>query len=135
MLKVERILDKTTVVITGSDLATMAVGSHVQVLAIGPALKDPAVPLLIPKCDLEITVLTKDYAIGRSLSYEEVEESVSIFSGIHPPPRRVRKRYILNADEKSLTGNPANEPIKVGDPVVIAGGLEALLEEMKDMPF
>lgn len=135
-MKVAKILDKTTLVITGEGVETLNEGSHVLVLAIGPALPESAAPLVVPKCELEVTLVTPEYAIARTIAYQEEQASPMDYITLTQLGQRrtVTKRPQLTIDESLLAGNPAHEPIQMGDPVVLKGQLGTFVQDLAS-PF
>jgi hypothetical protein len=111
---VSAILDKTTLVITGSTVKDLWAGQKLLVLAVGQQIPGSAVPLVVPKARVEVTVAAGAYVLARP---ETQDVLLGFQTGL------TRRRPALDVDEGSLLGNPGSGPIKVGDPVILEDSL------------
>lgn len=115
--KVQQILDKTTVVVTGDHIGELSDGDTLWVLAVGPYISETGPPLVLAKAKLEVTEVTDYYAIARPPE-KEFREKLQFPLDL-TQPRTVRKRPSLPISSDSvLLGNPEKIPLTPGDPVV-----------------
>ena len=116
ILRVDKILDKTTLILTGPNLEQFSEGEKLEILALGPVLADNT-PLVIPKAQVEITSHLGQYLIARPELMSHEEQPISALTA-WAAKRTVYYRDKLNVEDNSIVGNPASSPIKEGDPVV-----------------
>lgn len=123
-MKVDEILDDTTILLSGENLFQMHIGDEVLVLAL---LERPQSTIAIPKAKLEVTDDGGSYLIARPPIVEREVRNVyaeltgSVGIGSEPKKRRVRDSLRIESHE--AIGNPAREPVRKGDHVVRSGEL------------
>jgi len=89
----------------------------------------------VPKATIRVTTATGPYAVARTLSYEVEVTEPSPFAVITAPTKRTEtRRYQLTVDDKQVSGNPANNPVSVGDPVIRPGQLPQFIIFLKSNP-
>lgn len=117
-LEVTALLDRRTVVVGGRGLDVLHIGEQLLILAVGNPLPGVGARLVMPKATVEVLQHAGAYVLAASPAQEEeVASSLSVFMN-RSTPKIVRRRPDMNVDEKAIIGNPANEPVRVGDPVI-----------------
>ncbi len=132
--RIEKILDKYNVVIVGDGPIDLRPNEEVIVFAAGSKLNEK-VPLLLPKATLRIQINGGIYATAKSDDYHQEERSVGLptfmmFNPGRPTIEKVSVLSPLKVDEKDVSGNPGNAPIKVGDLVLKEGDLQKYILEL-----
>ena len=136
-LRVAAILDKTTLVISGTGIDQLHKDEDLWVVGTGPVVANTDLPLVVPKGTVAVTMIAPAYVIAKPEIVEEEVPVHSVFAGIMPPQpgyKTVKRRPALNVDEQSLAGNPGSTPIRVGDAVIRpkdVGAFVALLAQEK----
>lgn len=123
ILKIVAFVDSTTVVITGHRVDDLRMGDSLYVLAIGVTYVPEAnIPLIVPKAAVEVTFAPGPYVLAQAPMVEKqtTGDLAASLAAMVGGTRTVKFRPALTTDEKSFIGNPANEPIKIGDVVVRA---------------
>lgn len=126
-LKVEKILDKYTLILTGSRKAldNTVEGLALVVLYIAPDAVG-GLPLVLSKGTVYVKHHLGVYLIASTDAERKTAPLFTSVLGI----AAIDSRSPLNVDEKSLSGNPSNEPIRVGDLVVPLTSLRAYVEQL-----
>ena len=120
-LQVAQILDKTTLVISGTGIDQLHKDEDLWVVGTGSVVANTELPLVVPKATVVVTMIAPAYVIARPKVIEEEVPVQSMFTGILPPQpgyKTVRRRPGLNVDEQTLAGNPGSTPVRVGDAVI-----------------
>ena len=117
VFKVDKILDSSTVVVTGETVGELSTDDTLWVLAVGPYVSETGPPLVLAKAELEVTEVTDYYAIARPPEREVREKSSFVLDVMQD--RIVRKRPSLPvANDSVLLGNPEKIPLAPGDYVI-----------------
>lgn len=126
VFKVVEIIDRTTIAVGGPGIEELYVGAELFVLAVGPPVGSTGVPLVLPKAKLQVTLATPAYAIARP-PIRTVERMTGWATLTQGEKVTVRERPALDVDEKTMRGNPANQPIQLGDPVILVSEQDAFI--------
>lgn len=130
VLKVAKILDKVTLILTGLGIDKIEEREQLIVVGVGPSIGEVGLQLAIPKATVEVSAHAGSYLIAKSLQYEEEIWDYGPLGGLgmslrEPKKKSVYRRGELKVVEDELSGNPAATPIAVGDPVIRRGDFRA----------
>lgn len=131
VLSVLKILDKQTLVLAGSNLNQINIGSQLVVLAEGPRLEEiGGIPLVIVKAEIEVVEHAGKYLIasppGREVKYESSLSAIARGLG----PTTVFTRPDLTIQEKDMIGNPSKRAVAIGDAVIRRKDLELYVDSL-----
>jgi hypothetical protein len=130
ILAVSQILDKVTLVLTGSGLDRISIDDTLVILAVGRPLKDSGVPLVVPKATVVPVLNAGFYIIAKTPLVEEEGERGAF--GILVPGKKISRRPQLLVNEKEVVGNPGMGPVALGDAVVRARDVQAFIRSLAE---
>ena len=64
-LEVAEILDSTTIVVSGTGVSQLRKGEELLIVGIGPVVRSTNLPLVVPKREVVVTMVSPAYAIAR----------------------------------------------------------------------
>lgn len=134
VLKIVKVLDRTTLVLSGKGLDEIREGEPLVVLGLGPTLDEVGgAPLVVVKASVVVTANAGDYVVA-SPPGTEVEEPATNFSAMlygMKQTRTVVRREPLTVTESELSGNPASRAVAIGDPVIRRADYKAFVQALK----
>ncbi|WNZ65183.1 hypothetical protein QEG98_17040 [Myxococcus sp. MxC21-1] len=134
VLKVIRILDDKTLVVSGEGVERIAEREDLVVLAVGPKLEELGdIPLVVQKAYVVVTSHVGSYLIvAPPVEHETVQENSNwgALIGGRERTKTLSVRRALPVMEKDVMGNPARRPIGVGDPVIRRSDLKEFVKSL-----
>lgn len=129
LAKIDQILDRHTVIITGPAevLQYYNTGERLAIILEEPDRGPGGGPLILTKGKVTVEDNMGHYVVAKT----DVEEKERPMRAIRMLRMTETEEFHkdLNVREGSLRGNPANSPIKPGDPVVSIGELKEYVQK------
>ena len=126
IFKISQILDRNTVAVTGAGIDELTEGQDLIILAVGKPLPDTVVPLVVPKAQLEVTLAAGAYVLARPPEVTERIKSNLLDMMSRETTHRVRPD--LSVADNDIGGNPARQPVRIGDIVIRKHDLKAYVQ-------